>query len=82
MFVKLRKCWRMLQSAMSLCTPENSAIQKLSIIIIYLFYYYYTGKLNLWSDSTVTESTDWCWNRQEYTCDIIQENASCEVTVL
>ena len=33
MFVKLRKCWRML-SAMSLGTPENSAIQKLSIIII------------------------------------------------
>ena len=33
MFVKLRKCWRM-QSAVSLGTPENSAIQKLSIIII------------------------------------------------
>ena len=33
MFVKLRKCWRMLQSAVSLGTPENSAIQKLSIII-------------------------------------------------
>ena len=33
-FVKLRKCWRMLQSAVSLGTPENSAIQKLSIIII------------------------------------------------
>ena len=32
MFVKLRKCWRM-QSAVSLGTPENSAIQKLSIII-------------------------------------------------
>ena len=30
MFVKLRKCWRML----SLGTPENSTIQKLSIIII------------------------------------------------
>ena len=30
MFVKLRKCWRMLQSAVSLCT------QKLSIIIIIL----------------------------------------------
>ena len=34
MFVKLRKCWRMLESAVSLVTPENSAIQKLSIIII------------------------------------------------
>ena len=34
MFVKLRKCWRMLGSAVSLGTPENSAIQKLSIIII------------------------------------------------
>ena len=34
MFVKLRKCWRMLQSAVSLGTPENSAVQKLSIIII------------------------------------------------
>ena len=34
MFVKLRKRWRMLQSAVSLCTPETSAIQKLSIIII------------------------------------------------
>ena len=32
MFVKLRKCWRMLQSAVS--TLENSAVQKLSIIII------------------------------------------------
>ena len=38
MFVKLRKCWRMLKSAVSLDTPENSAIQKLSIIIIYLFF--------------------------------------------
>ena len=34
MFVKLRKCWRMLSSAVGLGTPENSAIQKLSIIII------------------------------------------------
>ena len=34
MFVKLRKCWRILYSAVSLGTPENSAIQKLSIIII------------------------------------------------
>ena len=34
MFVVLRKCWRMLKSAVSLGTPENSAIQKLSIIII------------------------------------------------
>ena len=34
MFVKLRKCWRMLSSAVSLGTPENSAIQKLSIIIV------------------------------------------------
>ena len=34
MFAKLRKCWRMLQSAVSLGTPENSAIQKLSVIII------------------------------------------------
>ena len=33
MFVKLRKCWRMLYSAMSLGTPENSAVQKVSIII-------------------------------------------------
>ena len=38
MFVKLRKCWRMLQSAVSLCTPENSAIQKLSIIIIIIIW--------------------------------------------
>ena len=38
MFVKLRKCWRMLQSAVSLGTPENSAIQKLSIIIITVQY--------------------------------------------
>ena len=35
MFVKLRKCWRM-SSAVSLGTPENSAIQKLS------YYYYYS----------------------------------------
>ena len=34
MFVKLRKCWKMLESAVSLGTPERSAIQKLSIIII------------------------------------------------
>ena len=34
LFVKLRKCWRMLQSAVSLGTPENSVIQKISIIII------------------------------------------------
>ena len=34
MFVKLRRCWRILQSAVSLGKPENSAIQKLSIIII------------------------------------------------
>ena len=34
MFAKLRKCWRMLYSAVSLCTPENSAIQKLSVIIV------------------------------------------------
>ena len=34
MFVKLRKCWRMLYSAVSLGTPENSAIQKLSVTII------------------------------------------------
>ena len=33
-FVKLRKCWRMLYSAVSLGTLENSAIQMLSIIII------------------------------------------------
>ena len=33
MFVKLTKCWRMLLSAASLGTPENSAIQKLSISI-------------------------------------------------
>ena len=37
MFVKLRKCWRMLESAVSLGTPENSAIQKLSIIIIIMW---------------------------------------------
>ena len=40
MFVKLRKFWRMLKRAVSLGTPENSAIQKLSIIIIY---YYFTS---------------------------------------
>ena len=38
MFVKLTKCWRMLESAVSLCTPENSAIQKLSIIIIIIIF--------------------------------------------
>ena len=37
MFVKLRKCWRM-SNAVSLGTPENSAIQKLSIIIYLLTY--------------------------------------------
>ena len=34
MFVRVSKCWRMLQSAVILGTPENSTIQKLSIIII------------------------------------------------
>ena len=34
MFVKLRKCWRMLKSAVSLGTPQDSATQKLSVIII------------------------------------------------
>ena len=30
----LRKCWRVLQSAVSLCTSENSPIRKLPYIII------------------------------------------------
>ena len=34
MLVKLKKCWRMLWSTVSLGTPENSAMQKLSIIIM------------------------------------------------
>ena len=46
--VVVRKFWRMLYGALSLGTPENSAIQKLSIIIIvvvvvvvYLFLFYF-----------------------------------------
>ena len=38
MFVKFRKGWRMLQSAVRLGTPENSSIQKLSIIILLLLF--------------------------------------------
>ena len=33
-FLSLTKCWRIMQSAVSLCTAENSATQKLSIIIV------------------------------------------------
>ena len=33
MFVKLRKCWRMLYRAVSLVTPENSTIQKLENVV-------------------------------------------------
>ena len=36
----------MLYSAVSLCTPENSAVQKLSIIIIMIDHY---GKAEPWS---------------------------------
>ena len=32
----LRKCWEMLESAVSFCALENSAVQKLSVIIFIL----------------------------------------------
>ena len=35
-FFSLRKCWKMLQSAESLCTPENIAIQTLLLLILLL----------------------------------------------
>ena len=55
MFVKLRKCWRK-QSVVSLGTPETSAIQKLSIIIILVSTYYYYDYIRL-----PVVCTGWYW---------------------
>ena len=71
MFVKLRKCLRMLQSAVSLGIPENSAIQNVSIIIIIIIVWYrvrrprektYDGKSRLCQcHAALTVSCCVCW---------------------